>query len=245
MVEPQPSIEMTKKFIIVVSVPVSNEGRTEWSERVRAIIQGATIFLRASAHECADSREVINGSHVVSLVALSRGNLIAKMQHFALGYAANGFGLLMVPRPLVREVLCAEDVDCLAVPCDVENRPQSARPIRLAEELCALLGEPIVTGCSSPDLAFTDRKHYFTYSYYNSSNTSFTEIGRSPLFDLPDKPSDPLVSNNMFFSLDKVSFPVTSSGLYFRVGVKDSTQGDKEWLSTEKRLSFTHYLIKP
>lgn len=94
-------------------------------------------------------------------------------------------------------------------------------------------------GCSSPDLAFTDRKHYFTYSYYNSSNTSFTEIGRSPLFDLPDKPSDPLVSNNMFFSLDKVSFPVTSSGLYFRVGVKDSTQGDKEWLSTEKRLSFT------
>lgn len=137
---------MTKKFIIVVSVPVSNEGRTEWSERVRAIIQGATIFLRASAHECADSREVINGSHVVSLVALSRGNLIAKMQHFALGYAANGFGLLMVPRPLVREVLCAEDVDCLAVPCDVENRPQSARPIRLAEELCALLGEPIVTG---------------------------------------------------------------------------------------------------
>ena len=137
---------MTKKFIIVVSVPESENGRAEWAERVRAIIAGATIFVRASAKECSGTRADINGAQVVDVIKLSAQNLIANMQHFAFGYAANGFGLLMVPRNLVREALCAEEADCLAVPCGTDNRPQSARPVRSHEELCALIGEPVGTG---------------------------------------------------------------------------------------------------
>lgn len=137
---------MTKKFIIVVSVPESEEGRAEWAERVRAIIAGATIFMRASAMECGASRADINGTQVVDIIKLSAQNLVTEMQHFAFGYAANGFGLLMVPRNLVRKALCAEKADCLAVACGLDNRPQSARPVRSLEELCALIGEPIVTG---------------------------------------------------------------------------------------------------